>query len=195
VRPKNLIGDGLLDTGPGRLVEDPEQEAGVPAGLRGRPPQRRHARDGLRPGRDVQESAGDAEADPLGLGHGGELILLPAGDLHGPLQTPAKGPILGLVVGDLSPEVVNPSLGRGPADGLDDLPGLAVERLAGLLTILGHRGDVAVRTAEDSESAGDALGDRGHGGTFRRDRSRDHAHDCTRLDANCPPITTKGRPI
>src|SRR3954470_6161817 len=97
--PKNLIGGGLLDPGPGRLVEDLDQGPGVPTGLEGRPPQRRHARDRLRSGHDLQEPARDAEADPLGLGHGGEFVLCVAGDLHGPLQPGAEGPVLGLLVG------------------------------------------------------------------------------------------------
>ncbi len=187
LRPKNLIGGGLLDSGPGRLVEDLEQGPGVLTGLEGHPPQCCHARDRLRPGHDVQESAGDGEADPLGLGDGGELALLVAGDLHGVLQAPAKDPILGLPVGELSPEVVDPGFGRGAVDGLGDLLGLAVDRLAGLITILGHRGDVAVSAAKDGEGAGDALGNRGHGDALRRGRSRGHSHDCTRLDGNCPP--------
>ena len=191
---KNLIGGGLLDPGPGRLVEDLEQRPGVLAGLEGRPPQRRRARDGLRPCHDAQESAGDAEADPLGLGDGGELLLRVAGDLDGSLQASAEGPILGLPVGELSPEVLDPSVGCRALDGHDDLLGLAVERLAGSLTILGHRGDVAVSAAEDGEGTGDALGDRGHQHALRRGRSGDHAHDCTRLDANCPLTTPEEGP-
>ena len=74
----------MFDPGPGRLVEDLEQGPGVLAGLQRRPPQCRHARDRLRSGHDLQEPAGDAEADPLGLGQGGELVLPIAGDLHGP---------------------------------------------------------------------------------------------------------------
>jgi hypothetical protein len=162
--PKNLIGGGLLDPGPGGLVEDLEQRPGVPTGLEGRPSQGRHARYRLRSGHDVQESAGDAQADPLGLGDCGELLLLLAGDLHGPLQPHAKGPILGLLVGQVSPQFFDAGLGRAAIDGLDDLLGLTVERLAGSVAILGHPGDVAVSTAEDGERAGDSLGDRGHRG-------------------------------
>jgi hypothetical protein len=116
----------------------------VLAGLQRRPPQCRHAWDGLRSGHDLQESASDAEADPLRLCNGDELLLPVAGDLDGPLQAAAKGPILGLPVGELSPEVVDPGFGRRAIDGLDDLLGLAVERLSGSVAILGHRGDVAV---------------------------------------------------
>jgi hypothetical protein len=160
--PKNLIGGGLLDAGPGHLVEDLEQGAGAPAGLEGRPPQRGDAGHRHRSGHDAQQPAGDAEADPLGLGDGGELLLRVAGDLHRPLQPLAEGPILGLLVGELSPEVVDPSFGRRAVDGLDDLLGLTVERLAGLAAIVGHRGDVAVSAAEDGEGAGDTLGEGGH---------------------------------
>jgi hypothetical protein len=86
LRPKNLIGGGLLDAGPGRLVEDLEQGARPLAGPPGGPPERRDAGDGRRSGHDEQEPSGDGEADPLGLGDAGELILLVAGDLHGVLQ-------------------------------------------------------------------------------------------------------------
>src|SRR4051794_203709 len=101
--PKNLIGGGLLDPGAGRLVEDFEQGPSLPAGHERRPPQRRHARGRLRSGHDVEEAAGDSEADPLGLGDGGELLLHVAGDLHGSLQAAAKGLIFGLAVGELLP--------------------------------------------------------------------------------------------
>jgi hypothetical protein len=137
----------------------------------------------------LQEPAGHAEADALGLGDGGELVLLLATDLHGVLQPLAEGPILGVAVGELSPELVDPGLGRRTIDGGDDLLGLPVERLAGLVAILGHLGDVAVSAAEDGEGAGDTLGDRGHWGlapsgpiegsgprllTPRRELSTDH---------------------
>jgi hypothetical protein len=185
----------LFDPGPGRLVEDRQEGPGLLASLEGGASQRRHAGDRLGSGHHVEESAGDGEADPLGLGDGGELLLLVTCDLHGPLQAAAKGLILDLAVGELSPEVVDPSLGGRAVDGLDDLLGLAIERLAGLLTVLGHRGHVAVLAAEDGESAGDALGDGGHGDSVRRGRSRHHAHDCTRLDANCPPTGSSKGPF
>jgi hypothetical protein len=187
--PKNLIGGGLFDPRPGDLVEDLEQGPGMPAGFEGRPPQRRHARDRDRSGHDVQEPACHGEADALGLGDTGELILLVAVDLHGVLQPPAESPILGVAIGELSSEFVDPSFGRGAVDGDDDLLGLTVERLAGLVASFGHLGDVAVSAAQDGEGAGDTLGDRGHGGlapsrpvegsrprlhTPRRELSTDH---------------------
>ncbi len=184
----------MFDPGPGRLVEDPEQGAGPPAGLAGRPPQRRDAGDGLRSGHDVQEPAGDAEADPLRLGDGSELVLLVGSDLDGSPQPRAEGPILGLLVGEAAPQFLDAGFGRDAVHGLDDLLGLTVERLSGLLTVLGHLGDVAVPAAEDGEGGGDALGDRGHGDLLRRGRSRDHTHDCTRLDGNCPPTAQGKRP-
>jgi hypothetical protein len=162
--PKNLIGGGLLDPGPGRLVEDLEQGPGVLSGLEGRPPQRRHAGDRLRSGHDVQEPAGDAQADALGLGDGGELVLLLAGDLHGVFESLLKGLDLGLAAGELLLEFVDAGPGGVSFDGLGDLLGLTVERLAGLVAIFGHPGDVAVSAAEDGEGAGDTLGDRGHWG-------------------------------
>jgi hypothetical protein len=130
LRPKNLIGGGLLDLGPGRLVEDLEQEAGPLAGPDGRTPQRRDAGWGLRSGHDAQEPAGDAEADPLGLGDGGELVVLLGSDLDGELQPFLEGSDLGPLLGEVSPKLIDPGFGRGAVDGLDDLLGLAVERLS-----------------------------------------------------------------
>jgi hypothetical protein len=149
----------------------------VQAGLLRGASQRRHARGRLRSGDDIEESAGNAEADPLGLGDGGELLLLVASDLHGPLQAAAKGLIFGLAVSELSPEVVDASHDGRALDGLDDLCGLAIERLAGLFTVPGHRGDVAVLAAKDDKGTGNPLGDGRHGNSLRQRRSRDHAHD------------------
>jgi hypothetical protein len=160
--PKNLIGGGLLDAGPGDLVEDLEQGPGLATGLEGRPSQRGDAGDRHRSGHDVQEPLGDGEADPLGLGDRGELFLLVAGDLHGVLQPRAEGPILGLLVSQQSPQLREPSFGCGAIDGLDDLLSLAVERLARLVAFVGHRGEVAVSAAKDGEGAGDPLGDGWH---------------------------------
>ena len=130
MRQKNLIGGGLCDLGPCRLIEDLEQEAGPLAGLEGRTPQRRHAGRGLRSGHDAQEPAGDAQADPLGLGDGGELVVLLGGDLDGELQPFLEGSDLGPLLGEFSPELIDPGLDRGAVDGRDDLLGLAVERLS-----------------------------------------------------------------
>jgi hypothetical protein len=185
----------LFHPGPGRLVEDRQQGPGPPAGLEGGASRGRHARDRSRSGHDEQEPSGDAEADPLGLGDGGELILHVSGDLDGSLQAVAKGPILGLAVGELSPEVVDPSFGRRAIDGLDDLLGLAIERLAGLLPVPCHRGHVAILATEDGRGAGDSLGDRGPRDSLRHSQPRHHAHDCTRLDANCPPTSSSKAPF
>jgi hypothetical protein len=129
VRPKNLIGGGLLDPGPGRLVEDLQQTAGVLAGLEGGASQGRHAGDVLRSGHDPEEPAGDTQADPLGLGDGGELAMRVGGDLDGVVESLLEGLDLGPVLGELESKLADPGLGRGTVDGLDDLVGLAVERL------------------------------------------------------------------
>ena len=65
--------------------------------------------------------------------------------------------------------------GLGPrhAHGLNDLLGLAVERLPRPLTVVRHLGDVAVSAAEDGEGAGDALGIVGMG-THSVEASRGH---------------------
>jgi hypothetical protein len=106
-----------------------------------------------------------------------------------------EGLDLGETAVELPLEFVDAGLGHGAIDGLGDLLGLAVERLSRSLPVLGHRGDIAVSTAEDGEGAGDALGDGGHDDSLRRSRSRDHAHDCTRLDAFCPRMTPARGPF
>lgn len=100
-----------------------------------------------------------------------------------------EGLDLGSLLGELALQLVDLGLGRGARHGVGDLLGLAVERLPGLLTILGQLGDVAVSAAEDGEGAGNALRDGGHGDSLRRGRSNDHAHDCTRPGGNCPRTT------
>ena len=62
--PRNHISNGLFDLGPGRLVEDLKQTAGVLSGLEGGASRGRHARDGLRRRHELQEPTGDAQADP-----------------------------------------------------------------------------------------------------------------------------------
>ena len=127
MRPKNLIGGDLADLEPCHLIEDLGQAAGVLAGLEGRPSQGRHARDGARPRHDLQESPGDAEADPLGLGGDGELGLLLGGDLAGELQLLLEGLNFRVPLCELSVKPVNPGLDPNAIDGLDDLLGLAIE--------------------------------------------------------------------
>ena len=119
----------MFDPGPGRLVEDPEQGAGPPAGLAGRPPQRRDAGSGFRSLHDPQEPPGHAQADPLGLGDGSELVLLVGGDLDGVTQPLLEGLDLGPLFDESLLESVNAGLGRGAVHGVSDLLGLAVERL------------------------------------------------------------------
>jgi len=102
LRPKNLVGGTLFDQGPGRLIEHLEQAAGVLAGLQSRPPQGRDARSGLRPLHDLQQPPGHAQADPLGLGDGRELVLLVRGDLDGSFEPLLEGLDLGPLFGKLS---------------------------------------------------------------------------------------------
>src|SRR5512142_603239 len=187
--PKNFIGGGLFDLGPVLLVEHLEQGAGPHAGLQGRPSQGRNARGGCRPLHDPQQPPGDAQADPLGLGDGGKLVLLVGGELHGVLEPLLKGLIFRLLLGELPLKFVDAGLCGGPVQGVHDRIGLAVEGLPRLLTILSHLGNIAVVTEENGESTGDALRDRGHGNALRRGQFREDAHDCTRSDGNCPPST------
>jgi hypothetical protein len=120
----------LLDPGPGRLVEHAEQEAGPLASLAGGASQGRHTRDGGRRRHDVHESPGHAQADPLGLGDGGELLLLLGSDLDDVFEPLPEFLDLGLPLGQLLLKLVDSAPGRGAVDGIGDLPGLAVERLS-----------------------------------------------------------------
>jgi hypothetical protein len=81
----------------------------------------------------------------------------------------SEGLDFGPLLGELSLKLVDPGFGRDAVHGVDDPLGLAVERLSRLITVAGHLGDIAVPAAEDRESAGDALRDRGHGDSFRED--------------------------
>jgi hypothetical protein len=66
---------------------------------------------------------------PLGLGNGGELLLLVGGDLDGVLEPLAKNLVLGLTFGELLLEFVDAGLSHSAVYGVSDLLGLAVERL------------------------------------------------------------------
>ena len=83
----------------------------------------------LGPVHDPQQPPGHAQADPLGLGDGGELVLLVGGDLDGVFQPLLEGLDLGPLLGELPLKLVDPGLGRGAVHGVGDLLGLAVERL------------------------------------------------------------------
>jgi hypothetical protein len=126
---KNFIGGGVFDLGPGLLVEHLEQCASPHAGLQGRPSQGGNARGGFRPRplHDPQQPPGDAQADSLGLGDGGELVLFLGGDLHGVLEPLVKGLIFRLLLGQLPLKFVDAGLGGGPVQSVNDLIGLAVE--------------------------------------------------------------------
>ena len=66
---------------------------------------------------------------PLGLGDGGELVLLVGGDLDRVFQPLLEGLDLGPLLGKLSLKLVESGLGRGAVHGVGDLFGLAVQRL------------------------------------------------------------------
>ena len=160
---KNFVGGGLFDLGLGHLVEHFEQLAGALASFLGGPSQRRHARGSYRPGHDLQQPPRHAQADPLGLGDAGELVLFVACDLDGVLQSLLEILDLNLLPGELPLEFVDAGLDCGSVDSIGDLTGLAVKRLPRLLSVVRHLGDVAVSAAEDDKGAGDPLRDCGHG--------------------------------
>ena len=118
----------MRDARTSRLVEDFQQPAGVPPCRGAGAPQRRHA---SRPRRQegLEEAAGDREADPLGLGHAGHFGLLLRGDLDGTPQALLKLVHLASELSDLLLQFGDPGLGRGAVDRVDDLRGLAIERL------------------------------------------------------------------
>ena len=77
----------------------------------------------------MQEPPGHAQADPLGLGDGGELVLFVGRDLDGMAEPLLEVMDLGLALGQLLRKLVDLGLGRGAVDGVGDLLGFAVERL------------------------------------------------------------------
>ena len=83
----------------------------------------------LGPATTRKQPPGHAQADPLGLGDGGELVLRVGGDLDGVFEPLPEGLDLGLLLGELLLKLVDPGLGRGAVDGLGDLFGLAIKRL------------------------------------------------------------------
>jgi hypothetical protein len=57
------------------------------------------------------------------------MVLL-GGDLDGALQPFPEGSDLGPLLGEFSPKLIDPGFDHAAVDGLDDLLGLAVERLS-----------------------------------------------------------------
>jgi hypothetical protein len=80
-------------------------------------------------GHDPQQPPGHAQADPLGLGDGSELMLLVERDLNGVFQSGLEGLDLGLPLGKLPLKFFDLGLNRSAIDSLDDLLGLAIQRL------------------------------------------------------------------
>jgi hypothetical protein len=82
-----------------------------------------------RPCHDLQQPPGHAQADPLGLGDGGELMLLLGSELDGVFQPLFEGVDLGLPSGELSLKFFDSALRHGAVHGLGDLFGLTIKRL------------------------------------------------------------------
>ena len=93
------------------------------------------------------------QADPLGLGDAGELVLFVACDLDGVLQSLLEILDLSLLPGELPLEFVDAGLDCGSVDSIGDLTSLAVKRLPRLLSVVRHLGNVAVSAAEDDKGA------------------------------------------
>lgn len=176
----------MFDAGPRHLVEDFQQGPGVLAGLECGASQCGDAGGGVGSLDDLEEASGDAEADALGLSDGGEVVVELRGEEDGVLEAVMEGLDLGVLAVELLLKWCDASLGGLAIDGLDDVVGLAIECLARPLAVVGHRGDIAVPAAQDSEGAGDSLRDRGHGGSIRRGRWESHPDDCTCSNGNCP---------
>ena len=102
------------------------------------------------------------------------------------LEPVAEGLDLGPLPVELLLEMVDASLGRVNGDGLDDVVSLAVEDLARLVAVDGHRGDIALSSAEDGKSAGNALGNRSRGESIRRGPRKSLPDDCTCSDGYSP---------
>lgn len=127
--PKNLIGGGLLDTGPGRLVEHSEQGCRLLARVLSRTAQGSDAGRRLDATNDLKQAAGDRQADAFGLGDGGEVVLKLRGQENGILQAVLEGLKFGLLGVELVAQLVDLGLGGLTFDRLNDVLGLAVEGL------------------------------------------------------------------
>ena len=154
-----------------RPIEDLQQPTGLTSSLGGGPPQRRDAA-GPRRQEDLEDAAGDREADPLGLGDASHFGLLLRGHLDGLFQASLELVYLALELADLLLKFGDLGLGCGAVDRVDGLLSLAIQGLPGLLAVLSHVGDVPVPAAKDGEGTGEALGDSGHGEAVHRGRSR-----------------------
>lgn len=161
--PKNLIGGGLLDTGPGHLVEDGEQGRRLVAGVLGGSAQGGDAGCRRRATDDLEQATSDREADAFGLGDGGEVLLHLRGEQDGTSESFLERPNLGLLAVELLAKLVDLGLGDLALDGLNDLMSLTVEGLAGLGSLLSQGGDTAITAAQNRETAGDELRKAGHG--------------------------------
>ena len=176
----------MFDAGPRHLVEDLQQGAGVLAGLERGPSQGGDAGCGAGALDDLQEATGDAEADALGLGDSGEVVVQLRREEDGVLESVVECLDLGVLAVELFLKLGDASLGGIAIQGLDDVLGLAIEGLSRLLALLGHGGDVTVSAAQDSEGRGDPLSDRGHGESIHRGGEKNDPDDCTCSNGNCP---------
>jgi hypothetical protein len=115
-------------------------------------------RRGRRTETDSEQGAGGAEADPQGLGGGGELGLAVGVEDDGSseLLLPFGGAALGL--GEALLEVVELAAVGGALDDGGGGVGLAVKGLAANAALRGQGGDVAVVTEEDGVGAGQGGG-------------------------------------
>jgi len=75
---------------------------------------------------------------------GGEFLLLVRGDLDSLLQAVLERLDLGLLLSELLLQLRDVRLGRCGLDGVDNLMGLPVEGLPGLLAVARHSGDVTI---------------------------------------------------
>jgi hypothetical protein len=112
---------------------------------------------GALPQRDLQEAAGDGQADALGLGDGGELGLAILVQDDGLFQAALKVVAAGLELVPLLPEAPDFLAVTLAVEVAEDGAGLAVDGLSAEAVLLGQSCDVAVASEEDGGGAGEAV--------------------------------------
>jgi hypothetical protein len=139
--------DGLTDARPGTLVEDLQQRPRPLAGGLRPAAQLGHA-GGPCAQRDLQEAAGDGEADALGLGHGGELGLAVVVEEDRAVEAPPQVVAVGLALVELLSQAEDLLAVPIAVELIEDGGVVAVDGLSAEAVLLGESGDVAVAAAE-----------------------------------------------
>jgi len=151
---EEFVDHSLLDERPGEVIEDLQQRPRLLAsGLR--PATQLGYAGGPCTQRNLQEAAGDGEADALGLGHGGELGLAVVVEKDRVSEASLQGVATGLALVELLSEAED--FLALAVQVLQDGVAVAVDGLSAEVMQLGEACDIAVATEEDGGGAAKAI--------------------------------------